>query len=576
MRAPRNTVLSRATGLALLLAATAAAGEDAGGPLPRPDGPARSFGDTGAPVPQPALQAPAAPYARPTPWRSPRGTVERGELKPVIAEDGSGMPLELWQGVTLTELEGLLAGLELPPRSFTLHQLWRRVLRAAANPPIGVRDGEHFTALRLEALYRSGMLDDMAELLQAQPAGPIIKALSARLDIGLGRREVGCQTIKALASPGSGLPGRLKGETQLLAGYCAAAASDAAGAGLAVDLAREEGFEAELPLAVLAGIAGASAPKLQLPGRVLLLDYRFLELLGPVEIQRLLAKAEPALLVALAQDRGINPGLEVAAAEAALELNALPAGAAGEAYRRAASADGDREADPRLRRALLFRALELARSPAQRARLIGALLDEAKASELRAPLARVLAPQLHGLAPSPDLGWFAETAIEIALSAFDYGRARAWAAGLPPWQALIDVADAGQGAAGPRALAAMAEFGRGRLDAETLDRLATLLDALDLDVPIPLWDAAGRTPQPSDGYLPETGVLAELAEAAKRGQPGRTVLLVMRALGPGGPAGAHVLALGDAVRALRRVGLDGDARRLALESLLPAWLRGTR
>jgi hypothetical protein len=298
--------------------------------------------------------------------------------------------------------------------------------------------------------------------------------------------------------------------------------------------------------------------------------------LGPVETRQLLARAEPALLVALAQDRGVDAGQGVAAAEAALELNALPAEAAGEAYRRLAASDGDPEADPRLRRALLFRALELARAPPQRARIIGALIDEVKASELRAPLARLLAPQLHGLAPSPDLGWFAETAIEIALSAFDYGSARAWAAGLPPWQALIDVADAGQDAAGPPALAAMAEFGRSRLDAETLDRPATLLDALDLDVPIAIWDAAGRTPQPSGGYLPETGVLAELAEAAKRGEAGRTVLLVMRALGPGGPAGAHVLALGDSVRALRRVGLEGDARGIALEALLPAWLRGTR
>jgi hypothetical protein len=41
-------------------------------------------------------------------------------------------------------------------------------------------------------------------------------------------------------------------------------------------------------------------------------------------------------------------------------------------------------------------------------------------------------------------------------------------------------------------------------------------------------------------------------------------------------AAAAVLALGDAVRALRCVGLDGDARRLVLEALLPAWLRGTR
>ena len=113
-----------------------------------------------------------------------------------------------------------------------------------------------------------------------------------------------------------------------------------------------------------------------------------------------------------------------------------------------------------------------------------------------------------------------------------------------------------------------------RVDAQALHRMATTLDALDIDVPISLWDAASRTPQPASGYLPETGVLAELGEAAKRNDAGRTILLAMRALGPGGPSGANVLALGDAIRALRRVGLEADARRIALEALLPVWPRG--
>ena len=42
----------------------------------------------------------------------------------------------------------------------------------------------------------------------------------------------------------------------------------------------------------------------------------------------------------------------------------------------------------------------------------------------------------------------------------------------------------------------------------------------------------------------------------------------MRTLGPAGPEGANVLALGDAIRALKRIGLEADARRLALEALL--------
>ena len=177
---------------------------------------------------------------------------------------------------------------------------------------------------------------------------------------------------------------------------------------------------------------------------------------------------------------------------------------------------------------------------------------------------------------SPDAGWFAETSLEIALLAGQFEQARRWAesAGLRHWLALIDVADPERRGGQPPSLAAMEELAvRGRLGAETLHRLATVLDALDIDVPIGLWDAASRTPQPATGYLPETGVLADLAQSAKRNDAGRTILLVMRTLGPAGPEGANVLALGDAVRALKRIGLEADARQLALEALIAAWPR---
>jgi hypothetical protein len=114
---------------------------------------------------------------------------------------------------------------------------------------------------------------------------------------------------------------------------------------------------------------------------------------------------------------------------------------------------------------------------------------------------------------------------------------------------------------------------RGSLGADVLHRLATLLNALDIEVPIPLWDAASRMPQPSGGHLPETGVLADLAQAAKRKEVGRVFLLVMRTLGPDGPEGANVLALGDSVRALKVAGLEADARGMALEALVAVWPR---
>jgi hypothetical protein len=116
---------------------------------------------------------------------------------------------------------------------------------------------------------------------------------------------------------------------------------------------------------------------------------------------------------------------------------------------------------------------------------------------------------------------------------------------------------------------------RGRLGAEVLHRLATVLDALDIDVPRGIWEAAGRMPQPATGYLPETGVLADLAQSSQRKDTGRTVLVAMRALGPNGAEGANILALGDAVRALKRAGLESDARGLGFEALFAVWPRAS-
>ena len=186
----------------------------------------------------------------------------------------------------------------------------------------------------------------------------------------------------------------------------------------------------------------------------------------------------------------------------------------------------------------------------------------------------------------PEIGWFAETAIEVMLAAGQYEKARAWAvfagavstngaAALQHWRALIDIADPARAAASRgQSLTSVEELAlSGRFSAEMLHRLATVLDALDYNVPIPLWEAASRTPQPNSGHLPATGVLPRLSDASKKREQGRTILLTMQTLGPSGAEGAHIIALGDSMRALKRVGFEPEARRLGLEALFAGWPR---
>ena len=267
------------------------------------------------------------------------------------------------------------------------------------------------------------------------------------------------------------------------------------------------------------------------------------------------ARASPELLYRLAQNESIAPEVRLAAAERAAALNIVDGEGLARAYREGAQALTKAAQSPPALRARLFAAFESAPSAKIRAESIEALLASARDQGIEAPIA--------------------ETGVRVAALAGDEQSAWAWidAGGerLQSWQLLLAASDP----FGPRAEAALAEGVelalKGGLPPPLLHRLVTVLDALEYDVPIPLWEEASKSPQPMDGDLPATGMLTSLKEAADASEVGHTVLLVAAVLGPKGAKGAHLIALGDALRALKRVGLDAEARRLGFEALYAHW-----
>jgi hypothetical protein len=65
---------------------------------------------------------------------------------------------------------------------------------------------------------------------------------------------------------------------------------------------------------------------------------------------------------------------------------------------------------------------------------------------------------------------------------------------------------------------------------------------------------------------PPAALVYALEDAGRGGRRGETVLLTLLALGPAGLAECHPAALGTAITALERVGLEPAARRLAVEA----------
>ncbi len=541
--------------------------------------------------PEPARQPPppqGPDTITPPPGEAKSQAVERLDLSPVMAPDGSGLPYELWRGLDVASFERLIAEIEIPPRSPALHRLWLRLITSDVTPPGGGQADQQFMALRLETLYRSGLLEQASQELAKMPAAAgIVATLAARNDIGLGKKEQGCTTAQNAGPIPIDLPKPLKVQAAMISGYCAAISGDQAGAGLAAEMAREEGQKESAGLEALDAISVHASPRIAAKETVSLLDYRLIEAAGgTIEPAVLLKQGAPSLLAALALDPNTPPALKLPAAEAAAQLNAISPDEIAGIYRANASLAGA-AAGPNTaeRRAQLFVAAEAERTPLKKVRLIRSFLDESRRAGLYLSALRMSARASDTVQPVPEIGWFAETAIEIALAAGDYDKARSWASygatlgaspegSLSHWLALIDIADSNSPGNRGESLHYIEDLAvHGRLDPTLLHRIATVLDALAYDVPIPLWEAASRTPQPAGGFLPETGVLSELQDAAKKHEFGRTVLLTMKTLGPNGAEGAHMIALGDSLRALKRAGLEPDARRLGFEALFASWPR---
>ena len=516
--------------------------------------------------------------------------VEMGDLAPVMSTDGSGLPYEVWSGLDGGRLEELISEVDIPPRSPTLQRLWQRLVTSTTLPPSGTAAEQQFFALRLELLFRSGLIDETTQMLSAMPMqDPIVASLAARNEVARGAVDNGCRLIQSQGAAAANLPKPVKVDFALIAGLCAVAAGDAPGAGLAAEIAREAGAPEGPGIAALDAYSMGAKPVVK-SDSLSLIDFRLVQAAGgTLDTAGVVKAASPALLAALATDGTVDTDLRLAAAEAAVQKNAITSEQLAEVYRAqppgdAAVSDAD-GADTPGRRAALFNSAEAEGTPQRKVRLIRAYLDDARRAGFYLAALRTIAPTADAIVAAPEIGWFAETGVEIALAAGNYGKARSWAAfgsspngaagsSLDHWLALIDIAESAPNQRRGEDLAYVEQLAvDGRLDSTLLHRLATVLDALDYHVPIPLWEAASRTPQPAGGYLPETGVLSELQDAAKKREFGRTVLLVMRTVGPNGVENAHMIALGDSLRALKRADLEADARQLGFEALFASWPR---
>ena len=233
-------------------------------------------------------------------------------------------------------------------------------------------------------------------------------------------------------------------------------------------------------------------------------------------------------------------------------------------------------------RALFYQAVRSRTTIVEKAELLQAALEQSEVGDHYLTTVRLLMPQLVEVPAEPDLLWFAETAARALYAAERYGEASEWYNLLRQEAVINPQAAVALTAIWPYArlannppLAWQGDLGAwqeamddsSEEQQERKDLLRRAFMALGQGGSHSWLDLVGGS-KSSDQPRPDPALLYALREASELRRLGETVLLVLLVLGPAGPAESHPVAFVASLSALRQVGLEREARALAIEAAL--------
>lgn len=597
MNALRASRVGLAIALALASVAPVSAQEAAppSGPVrltPRPPAPNQAAPNQAAP----AAPAPAEAPAEAGSARREALPIETQELRApnveavglLDAASGS-LGAAMWAGSSRATIARLLADLPAATPSATARALTKRLLLTPADVP-GDPNGPSLLSARVERLMAMGEVESAVALLALAPARLANETtLKAKVEglLLVFNEAAACKEIEH-APRESKDPFWLKAQIlcRLLGGD-----KGKAQAQLGLDLLREQKGEDAAFVNLAEGMLGLNPPPLASladPQPLHIALLRAAKKTPPADIVR---ARHPGVLRALALGPVLDLDTRLAAAERALALGVIEAEDVRRLYnglqftdrelaQALTAADGDR--GPRAR-ALVFRATRMQTQPVARAELVAKAMAQAVAGNAFLTAARLYEPLIREMPPGPGLVWFAPVAARALLGAGDAAAALPWielamAARAPedrPMQVLLAPLArlALPSQTGANGVAALLEAWMGQQKDVARDllflRAGTLFGLLDAlgDPPGEAWLALNEGSRLVALPLPRPALWhgLRLAESGKR--LGETVLYALASLGEAGPASDPV-TLYRAVAALKALGLEREARQIAIEAAL--------
>lgn len=525
-----------------------------------------------------------------------------GDIDPdavgALTEENGGFATSMWQGTRRELVEGLLPKLPVSTSSRAMRQLMRRLMLSAATVPQGNKK-QSLVSLRIDRLAAMGDVAGVNALLRASP--------SRSVDPVLLRSET--EMLFLANDNGRACPlvaSRIRDKTttfwQKAFVFCQALAGQHEKAALGASLLEERDTNDPVFFGLIDKLSNGGSFRIETlkdPSPLHFAMVRAAKAQLPADI---IASDNPNALRTIATSPNALPDLRLDAAERAEAMGALSTDVVRQLYggitltdndgvgSTAGSASGERA----LARALLYRKALVETVPAAVAEILDQVLKSARRDGRYGLAARIYEKMLVELQPSQDLVWFAPEAVRALLAGGSPDAATNWFAilrasagfneesaeildGILPLARLTGAEEAADWS--PEEIGKWFDVQLKSKEGESADRdgaftraalLYNLLEALGDVVPDRHWAPLLEGPPQVAAVIPRPALWRGLGIAANNGRVGETVLLSLLTLGQAGPNQANPTVIRRVITALRAVGLEADARALAVEAAIAA------
>ncbi|MEE8499706.1 MAG: hypothetical protein V3S27_03960, partial [Kiloniellales bacterium] len=405
--------------------------------------PPAALGPTNVPAPsggvmRAVIEAPAAIDARSS------SAIEVNPLAEIAPDSigtldpgAGGFGIEMWQGSDRRIVTRLLGLLPDTMSSRGMRALARRLLTSIASPPISLFEiadevEQSLLGLRIERLMALGEVTELNDLLAVVPSRrddePRARTRVEGLLLAHDTTEA-CRLVRNGIASYHQVPYWQKAMV-----LCQMIAGDVDQMMLGLDLLRERGGDDDPVFFALTGALFGAEPAIPEDATLTPLHLAMVQTIGTVLPPGQVARATPALLLAIARMPNLDVEQRAAAVERACAMGLLDGAALARAYdgfsftpEELAGAIGATETMAGVRlHALIYQAARDQNLPASRAEILRVALELGKAEGLYQALVPLYLPLLLEVPVTPTLSWFAADAGRALYAAGRYEQASAW------------------------------------------------------------------------------------------------------------------------------------------------------